>query len=228
MSPSLDPKSDFSAFIFGPQAMSFGVEDFRALRARLVKKDRHRWALNAVATLPEEWRTVSKSVMILHQYDGAKLLGDLNQWLETGQVPQSAFPLQNVLLSPLVIIDHITSYVDFIQAAVPGPGLQDDDAILSLAKTSLETLGLSLGTLAAFAVSSSSTLSELWKNAAVALRLAILVGSVADAEDLSHSFEERAMSLSAFWKSEKLHSDMLSILSTAPDVGPAPFYDFAQ
>lgn len=196
--------------------MSFGLDSFNTLRARLLKITRDQWALNTIAALPDEWNTVSNSVAILKQYGGGKLLRDLNEWLKTGQVPPSALPFPNVLLAPLVVIDHVISYVDFLQAAFPD--LRDDQALPALAKTSLETLGLSLGTLSAFAVSSSSTLSEVQKHGAVAIRLAMLVGAVGDAEDLSRNPEERALSFSSFWKSAKLHNVMLDTLGAIPEV----------
>jgi hypothetical protein len=102
--------------------MSFDLGSFNTLRSRLVKNSRGQWALNALATLPNEWNAVSDSVAILKQYDGGKLLQDLNEWLKTGQVPPSTAPFPNVLLAPLVVTDHVISYLDFLQAAFPDLG----------------------------------------------------------------------------------------------------------
>lgn len=196
--------------------MSFDLDAFETLRSRLVKNPRRQWALSVMATLPDEWKAVSSSVAILKQYDGGKLLQDLNEWLETGQVPPSAVPFPNVLLAPLVVTDHLVSYLDFLEAAFPDLG--DDQELPAAAKTSLETLGLSLGTLGAFAVSSSPTISDMEKHGAVAIRLAMLVGAVGDAEDLSRSPDDRAFSFSAFWKSAELHNLMLDTLKATPEV----------
>jgi len=216
MAPQSLSQSAILALIFGPQAMSFDLGSFNTLRSRLVKNSRGQWALNALATLPNEWNAVSNSVTILKQHDGGKLLQDLNEWLKTGQVPPSTAPFPNVLLAPLVVTDHVISYLDFLQAAFPDLG--DDQELPAAAKKSLETLGLSLGTLSAFAVSSSSTLSDVEKYGAVAIRLAMLVGAVGDAEDLSRNPEERALSFSVFWKSTELHNLMLDTLKAIPEV----------
>lgn len=210
------PSSGVSALIFGPQATGFGLDSFNVLRSKLFENTRGRWALDTLGTLPEAWKSISSSIAIFKHYDGDKLLHDLEDWLETGQIPPSAFPLPNILLAPLVVIDHLTSYADFLRAAIPD--LSDDQALPVSAKTRLETLGLSLGTLSAFAVSSSSTLSELQRYGAVAIRLAMLVGAVGDAEDLSRSPEQRSLSFSPFWKSKELHSVMMDTLGAVPEV----------
>lgn len=203
------------ALIFGPQAIGFDLDSFNISRARLVKDIRNKWALAAIEALPAEWNTISGSISTLSQYDGGKFLHSLNDLLKTDKLPSST-PFPNILLAPLVVADHLMSYLDFLRAAFPD--LSDNEELPVDAKMSLETLGLSLGTLSAFAVSSSSTLSEVEKYGSVALRLAMIVGAVGDAEDMSRSPEDRALSFSAFWKSTELHNSMLNILQTEPDV----------
>lgn len=202
--------------IFGPQAMSFDLNTFTTLRGKLLQNKRGQWAVDAIATLPAEWTTLPDSISILKHYDAGRYLRDLNEWLETGHVPPTEIPFRNVLLAPLVITDHLSSYLEFLQSAFPNLG--DDQELPSSAKESLETLGLSLGTLSAFAVSSSSTISEIRKYGAVAIRLAMLVGAVGDAEDRSRGLEERALSFSAFWKSAELHNLLHDSLNANPEV----------
>lgn len=202
--------------IFGPQAMSFNIDSFNTLRSRLLESTRDQWALDAIAALPDEWDAVSNSVAILRQYDGGKFLRNLNDWLKTGKVPPATSFFPNILLSPMVATDHLISYLDFLQAALPD--LDEDEELPESAKTSLETLGLSLGTLTAFAVSSSSTIAEVKKYGAVAIRLAMIVGAVGEAEDLSREPEQRALSFSPFWKSTALYDVMLDALKAVPEV----------
>jgi hypothetical protein len=202
--------------IFGPQAMSFDLNTFTTLRTKLVENRRGQWAIDAIAALPAQWTAVSGNITILKQYDAGKFLQNLNEWLKTGRVPLTEIPFRNVLLAPLVVTDHLTSYLEFLQSAFPD--LSDDQELPASAKDSLETLGLSLGTLSAFAVSSSSTVSEVKKHGAIAITLAMLVGAVGDAEDLSRVPEERALSFSAFWKSTELHDLLHDSLNAIPEV----------
>jgi acyl transferase domain-containing protein/acyl carrier protein/SAM-dependent methyltransferase len=201
--------------IFGPQAMNFDSNTFTTLRAKLVKDRHSQWAIDAIATLPAEWSAVSGNVAIFKQYDAGKALQNLNEWLKTGHVPPADIPFCNVLLAPMVVIDHLISYLEFLQSAFPD--LDDDEELPASAKESLETLGLSLGTLSAFAVSTSSTLSEVKKHGATAIRLAMLVGAVGDAEDLARGPEEGALSFSAFWKSTELHDLLHTSLDAIPE-----------
>lgn len=219
MSAQRDPRFGVSAIIFGPQAMSFDVASFNALRSRLLNNAQHQWVLQTIAALPGEWAAVSNNVAILKNYDGAKLLSNLNDWLKTGNVPSSTSHFPNILLAPMVATDHLISYLDFLQAAFPD--LRNHQELPESAKSSLETLGLSLGTLSAFAVSSSSTIADIQKYGAIAMRLAMLVGAVGDAEDLSRMSAERALSFSPFWKSPALHDVMLDTLEAVPDVSHA-------
>ena len=208
-----DPISDPKVLVFGPQALTFDVQSFNNIRIQLQETLHYRWTLDTVAALPNDWNTLSKSVTKLQKLDGGKLLKDLNEWLDGGKIPQSSFPLPNILLSPLVVIAQLTQYSAFLKAALPD--LLDTQELPTSIKTSTETLGLCTGTLSAFAVACSSSMAELQHYGAVAVRLAMLVGALVDAEEAPSN---KSMSFSASWNSGEAGAAMKEVLDKFPEV----------
>lgn len=208
-----DPISNPKILVFGPQALTFDVESFNDLRIQLQGALRYQWTLNTVAALPNDWNNLSKSITKLQNLDGGKLLEDLNEWLGGGEIPQSSFPLPNILLSPLVVIAQLTQCSAFLEAALPD--LPDTQELPTSIKTSTETLGLCTGTLSAFAVACSSSMAELQHYGAVAVRLAMLVGALVDAEEAPPN---KSMSFSASWNSAEAGVAMKEVLEKFPEV----------
>jgi len=209
-----NPKS----FVFGPQAISFDVDAFHKLRLQLQETPRSQWALNTAADLPSEWGTISENIKKLQDFDGKSLLERLNEWLVGAPIPEGSFPLPNTLLSPLVVIAQLIQYCAFLEAALPE--LRDTDELPATTKASTETLGLCTGTLSAFVVACSSSLADIGRYGAVAVRLAMLAGALVDAEEAARDVDDKSMSFSASWSAEE--SGISDVLGKFPEVNTSP------
>lgn len=209
-----DIESNSKAFVFGPQAVSFDVEAFHKLRLQLQETPRFQWTLATIAELPRIWDTLSENIANLQNLNGKKLLERLDQWLHRGSISEDAFPLPNVLLSPLVVIAQLTQYSAFLEAALPN--LHETHELPATIRTNTETLGLCTGTLSAFAVACSSTLADIAHYGAVAVRLAMLAGALVDAEEAARGTEDKSISFSASWNAEE--SVMSDVLEKFPEV----------
>ena len=207
-------------FLFGPQALAFDPNSFNKLRTHLHEAPRNRWALDSVSELPNIWGALVNNVPKLQHSNGEQLLQDLVRGLQTGNISQSLFPLRNVLLSPLVVIAQLTQYLAFVRAALPD--LADTDELPPSITDGAETLGLCTGILSAFAVGCSSSLAKLYHHGAVAIRLAMLVGALVDAEEVSPDSDGSSMSFSMSWNGAQSSASVNQVLERFPEVSQAP------
>ena len=113
--------------------------------------------------------------------------------------------MANILLSPLVVAVQLTQYAKYQEGK--------DSREFS----NIETLGFCTGLLSALAVSCSRNLEELEKYGAVAIRLAMLIGAVVDAQD-AMSEHGPSGSIAASWTSPGAISDLAAVLKAFPDV----------
>lgn len=208
--------------VFGPQALNFDIVAFQKLRTQLHEEAQHQWALEVVHELPSHWETVSKKISLFQYIDGKQQLEELSAALDNSELPLSSFPLSNILLSPLVVIAQLTQYRDFLHAAFPE--LKETDRFPACLASSIETLGLCTGTLGAFAVACSSTLAELYIYGKTAVRLAMLLGALVDAEESSPTSDGKASSFSVSWNSVKSDEVLTSILQKFDEVRRTPYY----
>ncbi|GFG15645.1 conidial yellow pigment biosynthesis polyketide synthase [Aspergillus udagawae] len=202
-------------FLFGPQALALDAKFFHQLRLYLHADQRAKWALSIVSELLQVWESLIHHVPKLQHLNGSQLLRNLNQGLQTGEISASLFPLPNILLSPLVVIAQLTQYANLLTAALPNLG-ETDEFPASVTETA-ETLGLCTGILSAFAVSSSSSLAQLYKNGAVAVRLAMLAGALVDAEQLSPDSDGVATSVSVSWNGVESRATLSRVLKECPE-----------
>lgn len=212
--------SGTNVLLFGSQALAFNEESFRHLRSTLLDSPDNRWSLDIIAKLPGYWDPLSKSVSKLQHFPGAKLLQELNDWLKTGEVTQASFPLPNILLTPLVVITQLTQYSRFLELAQPDcPEPRDLHASF---KHNAETVGLCTGLLSALAVSSSGNQAQLQHYGAVAVRLAMLIGALVDAQDTSADLQGESKSFSVAWNSLESGLEVTAILQRFPEVRRLP------
>lgn len=209
------PRSAHKVFLFGPQALAFDIVAFKKLSIQL-QEDGNCWALDVASVLFGVWGSLVKSIPKLQHVNGERLLRDLSEGLQTGKISQPLFPLPNVLLSPLVVIAHLTQYSAFLRSALPH--LADTDKLPLSITESTETLGLCIGMLSAFAVSCSSSLVELRQHGAVAVRLAMLIGALVDAEEASPDSEGSSMSFSVSWNGIGSITRLNEVLEKFPEV----------
>lgn len=206
--------------VFGPQALAFDEESASQLRFTLLNTSDFSWALNTIAELSGYWDTLLETVPRLKHFPGEKLLEDLNEWLKTGKFTQASVPLPNILLTPLVVITHLTQYMRFLELIQPdSSGCHNLHASF---RGNAETLGLCTGLLSAAAVSCSADRAELQHYSAVAVRLAMLVGALVDGQDLSADLQEGSKSFSVAWTTPESEAEMTRILKTFPEVSYLP------
>ena len=205
-------------FLFGSQALAVDIKSFTKLSIQL-QEDSNRWALDAVSALSSFWENLIRGVPKLQHSNGGKLLEEFDKGLQTGIISESLFPLPNVLLSPLTVIAHLTQYSAFLRAALPD--LNDTDEIPSSITKSTETLGLCTGMLSAFAVGCSSSLAEIERYGTIAVRLAMLVGALVDAEEAAPGSDGSSTSFSVSWKGAESSASLNEVLERFPEVSEA-------
>jgi hypothetical protein len=207
-----NPSEGNTVLLFGPQALSFDREAFLKLRATILGSPAYQWVLDVVDELPSVWTSLLKSIPRLEVIDGAKELKNLNDWIRSGDIRAESFPPPNILLSPLVVITQLTQYANYIQEH---PKLRESD--------NTETLGFCTGILSALAVSSSAGEAKFAKYGSVAVRLAMVIGAIVDAQD-TPSERGPAKSLATAWNSVNGEDELKRILAEFPDVGICPFF----
>lgn len=213
--------------LFGPQAQSFDIDFFNDFRAQLGNSTCKSWALDALGTLPGVWDALAGQVPKLrHLENGRQLLQELSDRVrqQTGGV-SLPFPLPNMLLSPLVVIAHLVQWTALLVRAAE-EGEERGQPLPPSITEGAEVLGLCTGILSGLAAACSSSAAELERSGAVAVRLAMLVGALVDAEQLSPDSAGAAASISVSGNTSKLEE----ILSRFPEVWctafPLPCHHF--
>lgn len=212
------PAPGATILLFGPHFLSYNEESFNRLRSTLLDAPDNQWILHTIAELPTYWETLSKAFPRLQAVPGAKLLQDLNDWLVTGGFTQASFPLPNVLLTPLVVITELTQYSIYLDLARPYFG--DGDDLYTSFNQNVETVGFCTGLLSALVVSSSASQAQFQRYGANAVRLAMLIGALVDAQEISDSLQGASKSFSAAWNSPGSGAEMTRILKRFPEVRP--------
>lgn len=201
--------------VFGPQALSFSAASFESLRAKLEQDDLNTWALDVLSTVPAMLTLLSTKIPKLQILDQQNLLKSLIKALRTGEHTHDFFPLPNTLLSPLVVISHLAEYFAFVKAV--NPDLHKLSRLSASVTDNTETLGLCTGVLSAFAVKAASSVADLKRCGAAAVRLAALSGALVDAEDASRPAAERSKSFSASWAAASM-TGLETVLQKFPEV----------
>ncbi|KAI3338233.1 BcPKS17, polyketide synthase [Ustulina deusta] len=196
------------ALVFGPQPLGFKQTDAHALRWQLLRNPRFSWARDALRDLSSYWSEILLALPLLGVLDGRRLLDDLAAWLHTGNSGILSFPLENIQMSPLVVVSHLMQYQELIEMY---PERQLD--VLPVVS---ETLGLCIGHLSAAAVSCSKQEYQLQHYGGVAVRMAMLVGALVDAKNTSMGEDNRAKSYSLSWDSPNDLTVLEQILAAFP------------
>jgi hypothetical protein len=210
--PTPEPAS--TVLIFGPQALSFRQESFAKLRNH-IQEPGYQWLFDAVCGLSGFWSAISNGVPVLRPLDGQTRLEELAIGLQTGDLGKFKFPLPNILLSPLVVITHLTEYLAFIKAEMPD--LADTQSFPPELLERTEVLGLCTGILTGIAVNCSSSLAQLQNHGTNAIRLAMLAGALVDAEQTSSDSED-STSFSVSWSGTETLTSIDDLLSEFPQV----------
>ncbi|OXV11593.1 hypothetical protein Egran_00646 [Elaphomyces granulatus] len=217
------PSTGTKVLLFGPQALAFDNDAAGQLRAMLLNAPGFDWVLKAISELPTHWDEVSRAIPTLQPFPGMKLLDDFNNWLKTGQFKEATFPLPNIILTPLVVIIHLTQYSRFLEIIQPDSlGRQDVHASF---KRNTETLGLCTGLLSATAVSCSADGLQLQHYGSVAVRLAMIIGALVDAQDVSNGPHGGSKAFSVAWNTIESGAEMAEILKGFPEAYISVIFD---
>ncbi|RAL09587.1 putative polyketide synthase [Aspergillus homomorphus CBS 101889] len=203
--------------LFGPQALGFTKQSFQSLLRSLSDSplDR-RWVLDLVAELRAHWPTLAKQISTLQWVRGEKLLAELEGWFMTSSFPETNYDLPNILLTPLVVLSQLGQCWQYFSVRNLG-----NDMPLS----GCATLGFCTGILSAFAVSSSKSLQDLPHYAAVAVRLAMLIGALVDAQEASDTVYGPAKSFAIAWTSTEQGTILDRIIDQFPEAYISVLYD---
>lgn len=212
------PAGDSTVLLFGPQALSFDKHSFSRLRTCVLSSTSQHWVLNTIERLPDYWDVLCKEFPKLLIIPGAELLQDLGDWFRDGLIAQQATSshLPNILLIPLVVIAQLSQYSEYLKhSGSKYLGLEDP---YTPAQSDTETLGFCTGILSAIVVSCSTNQTQFAEHGGTAVRLAMLIGALLDAQDAQDG-EGEWRSLATVWRSQSMAElDMARILRNFPEV----------
>ncbi|KAI2464015.1 hypothetical protein F4781DRAFT_436827 [Annulohypoxylon bovei var. microspora] len=191
--------------LFGPEAPSFSNQLLLELKSALRNQV---WAINALSSLPYTWDTVSTRIPSLSSIPGAQLLTDLGTWLQKGPPEQGVGDLPNIVLAPLTVLTQLAQYQRYVERHYSNK-LDAHETLLR--EGNIQAVGFCMGLLPAFAVASSKNMQEWHYNAAVAVRLAMIVGAVVDAADIADS-KGSSESFAISWKNSDQRENLEHIL----------------
>ncbi|KAI0441082.1 citrinin polyketide synthase [Xylaria telfairii] len=194
MTSELDTAKHDPVLLFGPQTLDFDLDSFNRLWNQLRDNSGIEWILEGLSSVLHVWEQLETDIPTFQYVDGKKLLQTLSEGLKTRSLPQSLFPLPNILLTPLVVVSHLVQYSALLKTTFPGHS--DADPLPASLNSKASVLGLCTGILSAFVAACASTRSEIKQYGVVALRLAILIGALVDAEEASPVSGGNAVSLS--------------------------------
>lgn len=212
-----DKSSSNTLLLFGPQALSYDEAYFERVRLNVLGNEKNRWIRDVIEDLPSYWEELSEAIPSLSSIPGQAWLQRLSHWLLNGiSEEQRTSPTPNIILSPIVVIGHLIEYIQHTTNEPRGQsGFGEEGYEQNLSNT--ETLGFCVGILSAFVVSSSLTRAQFCQNGAAALRLAMVIGGLVDAQDMKIA-ESQSISLATTWKAEQTPSKLHEVLESFPDV----------
>ena len=216
--PPKGPDSGTTVLLFGPQALSFSQESLKTLRTALTESEDYQWVLDTISELPRHWNTLITRFPKLQEIPGEKFLHDLDTWFRTGVVEQATLQLPNILLTPLVVLSQLAQFSRYLLLSLSNASFEAQDPHTTFVQRNVETVGFCTGLLSASVVSSSSNQAAFRRNGAVAVRLAMLIGALVDAQDAPDRLHGRSKSFAAAWTSPDMAAELVRILDGFPEV----------
>ncbi|GAE00035.1 hypothetical protein ATEG_07661 [Paecilomyces variotii No. 5] len=234
--PVMDGASEPSTtFIFGPHIGTFTKQAMDKLVRPISQGPHRKWILEAIGGLPSYWEAMTDMMPeIGAAIPGLKQLEDFDSWFRHGQTSMSqTTQLTNIIITPLVVLIQLTQYWQYLELTQDGSGGDVHANLVSQQKQSgktkkIESLGFCGGMLGALAVASAHNRQELEKYGSVAVRLAMLLGALADARNVwdSSKGKGRTTSLAVAWINPKQGEDVLRIIEAlSPDAYLAVWFD---
>ncbi|KAI0535243.1 hypothetical protein GGR58DRAFT_479697 [Xylaria digitata] len=175
ISDPVRPLTHTAVLVFGLLPLSCNLAQVARVRRAVVGNAHNSWILKLVSQLPQLWTIISTALPSLQDDSGYRQVLDLAEAFRLGRPLGTPHPLPNKVLIPLVVIFHLTQYIDFLGRA----GVNVDETW----KKCEETVGFCTGLLSAFTIAASANKTDFQRHGAVAIRLGLLVGMVVDARE---------------------------------------------
>ncbi|KAF2800562.1 hypothetical protein K505DRAFT_228585 [Melanomma pulvis-pyrius CBS 109.77] len=194
MSPiPLSPNTPTS-LLFGPLSLSLPPSTLATLRDTILSSPHHAWIQRVISSFPALYSHLSTKLPHLQNAKSNTRVEELAAWLQDGKdLEDNMDGMPNTILAPIVVISQLVQYSSFRELQNGNDG--EEEYKLE------ETVGFCIGLLSAFTVSLShrTTLAEFEKHASTAVRLAMLIGAVVDAQDVQDN-GGLSTTLSVAWK----------------------------
>ena len=190
--------------LFGPQMTHWTHEQLSELQSNLLQHTGLSFLITTLLRLRSFHSTLEEDACITNHLSEAGL-DYLKGFAAGDRIPDSQ-NLSQTILAPLTVLSQIVNLVG------RNENNKENDDWFKYQSAS----GFCIGFLSAAALASSNNRAELEQNASNAVRLAFYVGATIDAENLSHAPADRAVAVSARWKT---HSDR-TFLETSLDLFP--------
>lgn len=216
---------DTTVFLFGSHTGVFTKQSMEKLVRPLMASPHQSWILNTTAGLPSYLEAAEKRIPAIGQSTaGHQQLGDLDAWLRYGAASwKDDVPLPNMIASPLLVLTQVAQYWRYLefQAAEMGEAAAAVDVQTRILTSSsstakVEALGYCGGLLAALAVACAHNRIEFERYSAVAVRLAMLLGAVADARERLDVLRGNggALSLAMAWSGARQGNEVRQIIDS--------------
>jgi hypothetical protein len=205
--------------LFGPQFLTLNADTLNELRGRVWGTPMQEWITGAIDSLPDCWDEFVTAFPRYAVVDDAKqMLVAMGDWLRTGTSittkagwqPDAKLP--NLVLSPLVVVAHLTEYMAFLDSPQPPHWQQQNNPPVPA------VLGFCTGLFSAFvAALAGADRDAVRKHGQTAVRLAMLAGGIVDAQGfLDASGPARAFATS--WAPGKGWDTLEQVLGRFPEV----------
>jgi hypothetical protein len=201
-----------SSIVFGSQGSVPDPTYLTFISAFLRHDENANSLIDTINSLPEWWDAVSESHTVLQRVPGYVLLERLRRWLVQGLHEEFEEPVPNTLLAPLTVVSHVVEYLSYLRSR-----LAKHADVLQAARTG-GYQGLCIGQLAAIACSNAANEIELIEQAAVAIRLAVLIGAITDLDGCFAEPPKDWACIVAREKSSASSDDLNSVLNHHPEV----------
>ena len=166
---------------------------------------------SAINEAPQLWEKLKENIPRLAAVPEQEQLARLSQFVN-GQASLDAKSLGSVALVPLTIISHAVEFVRQFRGAKEDATSSPAEGIPKFAAVQ----GFCVGFLTAAAVACSQDWDDFRRNCAAALRLAICIGAVIDADEVGGSQPSEALAVR--WKTGVDRTHLETLLELYPNV----------
>jgi hypothetical protein len=203
----------------GPQSVPPRPDIYKAIHSQLWDDKDLGYLAQAVVDLPKVWSRLVSTHGLCEDSVGAPLKG-LSDWIASDDscsftVPES---LPNVLIAPLAVLSQLVQYVRFLRDAEQ-INISHADIIRSTSEGGAGVQGLCTGFLVATVLACSRDLEEVMTNGAVAIRLAMCIGAVVDADEREGRHGDRTHCLTVFGGSDVEQQVLMRVTKRYSRVG---------